>query len=121
MSKGIDLIAAERERQITEEGYTAEHDQDHAAEIAWAARCYVENTAMGLTGLPTFTPGEGWRAESVPEFHEFPWPWHKDYWKPTGDPVRDLVKAGALIAAAIDSLMESGEQVHGDTPTTDPA
>jgi hypothetical protein len=31
-------------------------------------------------------------------------PWDAKYWKPTGDPVRDLTKAGALIAAAIDSI-----------------
>lgn len=50
MSKGSDMIAAERARQVTEEGYTAEHDQDHAAELAWAARCYVENTGVRRTG-----------------------------------------------------------------------
>jgi hypothetical protein len=33
------------------------------------------------------------------------WPWDSPYWKPTpGNRLRDLVKAGALIAAAIDSL-----------------
>jgi hypothetical protein len=112
MSNGIDMIAAERERQITEEGYTAEHDRDHAAELAWAARCYVENTAMGLTGQPTVTPGKDWRAEDGPDFQEFPWPWHRAYWKPTGDPVRDLTKAGALIAAAIDSLTAQEDGGH---------
>lgn len=31
------------------------------------------------------------------------WPWSREAWKPTGDRVRDLTKAGALIAAAIDA------------------
>ena len=31
------------------------------------------------------------------------WPWEPEAWKPTY-PVRDLVKAGALIAAEIDRL-----------------
>ena len=32
------------------------------------------------------------------------WPWGSEYWKPSEDPVRNLVKAGALIAAEIDRL-----------------
>ena len=30
------------------------------------------------------------------------WPWPPEFWKPSDDPVRNLVKAGALIAAEID-------------------
>ncbi|MGH3703011.1 MAG: hypothetical protein ACRDT9_00140 [Agromyces sp.] len=37
------------------------------------------------------------------------WPWADEFWKPTGDPVRDLTKAGALIAAALDSLITTKE------------
>ena len=32
------------------------------------------------------------------------WPWEDNAWKPSGDPVWNLVKAGALIAAEIDRL-----------------
>lgn len=32
------------------------------------------------------------------------WPWHSSWWKPSDDPIRNLVKAGALIAAEIDRL-----------------
>jgi hypothetical protein len=32
------------------------------------------------------------------------WPWDWRFWKPSVDPIRDLVKAGALIAAEIDRL-----------------
>jgi hypothetical protein len=32
------------------------------------------------------------------------WPWDNKYWKPSEDKVRNLVKAGALIAAEIDRL-----------------
>ncbi len=101
---GAALITAERERQVSEEGYTAEHDIGHANELAWAALCYTENVAQDLSGGPTYAPGAEWRAGNKPDFQEFPWPWHQSYWRPSGDPVRDLVKAGALIAAAIDSL-----------------
>lgn len=36
--------------------------------------------------------------------HEAPidWPWADSWWKPSTDPVRNLVKAGALVAAEID-------------------
>ncbi len=81
-SAGVGLIAAERRRQVEAEGYTAEHDAGHATELAMAAACYAIPTLSGR-GL---------------------WPWAPDYWKPTpGDRVRELVKAGALIAAAIDA------------------
>ena len=33
------------------------------------------------------------------------WPWEPADWKPDNDPVRNLVKAGALIAAEIDRLL----------------
>lgn len=86
---GAALIAAERQRQIEKEGYTVDHDAEHdLAEIAFAAIAYLKfhtgcsrNVAVG------------------------DWPWEEGYFKPTADdPVRNLVKAGALIAAEIDRL-----------------
>lgn len=83
---GAESIAAERQRQISEGGWTAEHDDEHAAgELAEAAQCYV---------METIQPGDG---------NAF-WPWEGSWWKPSADPVRNLVKAGALIAAEIDRL-----------------
>jgi hypothetical protein len=39
------------------------------------------------------------------------WPWSKHWWKPTpNDRVRELVKAGALIAAEIDRLQAKSEE-----------
>ena len=35
----------------------------------------------------------------------FGWPWGQAWWKPSTDPIRNLVKAGALIAAEIDRLL----------------
>lgn len=37
------------------------------------------------------------------------WPWADDWWNPSDDPVRNLVKAGALIAAEIDRIQRQGE------------
>jgi hypothetical protein len=38
------------------------------------------------------------------------WPWFQERWKPTPDNrIRELVKAGALIAAEIDRMLRLGE------------
>lgn len=87
---GVELIAAERLRQQSEEGYNKEHDLEHCnGELAEAAACYATkrhsyDVAMGL---------------QTPWF----WPWEAEHWKPV-DRVRSLVKAGALIAAEIDRI-----------------
>lgn len=57
---------------------------------------------------------EGWTPEHVAcELAPAAWPWDKEWWKPSKDQVRNLVKAGALIAAEIDRLQrkESHEPV----------
>ncbi len=42
MKTGIELIAQERQRQVSEEGWTAEHDDGHTdQELARAASCYA--------------------------------------------------------------------------------
>jgi hypothetical protein len=72
---GVDYIAIERKRQIDEEGYTADHDAEHTVwDLVNAASAYMYHKS------------------------EY-WPWDKDSFKPGAN---NLVKAGALIAAAID-------------------
>lgn len=79
-------VLAERQRQITAEGWTPEHDDEYQhCEMAVAAACYI---------MADDDP----RAD-VPEL----WPWPSEWWKPT-DVRRDLVKAGALILAEIERL-----------------
>ena len=84
MGLGINLIEAERERQIYQEGWTEEHDDKHVNnELALAAACYA-----------------------VPDvFSQGYWPptWDLSWYKSTTR-IRDLVKAGALIAAEIERL-----------------
>lgn len=84
MGLGIDLIKAERERQMSVEGWTEKHDDEHVNnELALAAACYA-----------------------VPDvFSQGYWPptWDLSWYKSTTR-IRDLVKAGALIAAEIDRL-----------------
>lgn len=90
---GVELIAAERTRQIEVENRSPRHDATHRREeLAQAAASY----AMP----PRYRPADG-----CPPLL---WPWHIRWWKPTPtDRVRELVKAGALIAAEIDRLQAS--------------
>ncbi|SON54273.1 hypothetical protein HDIA_0732 [Hartmannibacter diazotrophicus] len=92
---GAESIAAERQRQINEEGWTPEHDDEHTkGEIAKAAACYAWASATSTTFREI---GEWWDGVVLRRL----WPWDRTWWKPT-DRRRDLVKAGALIAAEID-------------------
>lgn len=91
---GCQLIAAERKRQIEVEGWTADHDKEHyVGELVHAASCYL------IYDYPHWAEDDS--AIPIPNN----WPWDFKWWKPTpNDRVRELVKAGALIAAEIDRL-----------------
>lgn len=85
---GTLLISEERDRQIFEEGYTDKDDDVQTGEsLACAAAVYA---------TPTTKRG--------PNFIRYMWPYSSKYYKPTEDRIRELVKAGALIAAEIDRL-----------------
>ncbi len=95
LSGGIALITAERQRQIREEGWTAEHDDKHdMGELAKAAACYA-------VGEQIIKEGYGYSTEL--------WPWDTEWWNPSSDPIRNLTKAGALIAAEIDRLLRKAK------------
>lgn len=113
MKTAIELIAEERQRQIDAEGYTVEHDDAHdAGEIAIAGACYaLAGAQMGRIiievrdGDELIKRHERKMDEFIPEVL---WPWGGIDWKPSEeDPIRDLVKAGALIAAEIDRLQRA--------------
>lgn len=90
-NEAIDMIAAERRRQIDAEGWSPGHDDGENSEgqLAMAAACYALH------------PGDE-EPNSPPKF----WPWGEDWWKP-GDRIRELVKAGALIVAEIERLQRA--------------
>lgn len=105
-ASGIERIAAERRRQVEVEGWTPEHDSEHGhRELARAAGLYVWafHIAAGYAA-------EGSRYDPMDALGEVPpsWPWHPDSWKPSADPIRNLEKAGALIAAEIDRALAEG-------------
>jgi len=91
---GIELIAKERQRQIEEEGWSANHDDLHS------------NFQLSKAAIAYLNPSN---SDHVREF----WPWDWKWWKPARASmdvpydvaqIRNLVKAGALIAAEIDRL-----------------
>ncbi|EOJ0081554.1 hypothetical protein [Pseudomonas aeruginosa] len=85
-------VQEERRRQITAEGWTPEHDDEHDnGEMARAAACYA------LAG--SSAPNDGTAALLV----SLAWPWDQQWWKPTSAR-RDLVKACALALAEIERL-----------------
>ena len=113
---GIELIAQERTRQISGEGWTPDHDDaEHVnGELALAAACYAAPDRIyelrGTIGSDSFAMIE-------------PWPWDNDWDKRldygdsgSGNRLPNpktitrmqrldlLAKAGALIASEIDRL-----------------
>lgn len=90
-------ILAERSRQITAEGYTTSHDDEHSGgELAAAASAYVFAAADRLH--PMSQGDGGFTASEPPMMMPQQWSFKPD------DPRRMLVKAGALIIAEIERL-----------------
>lgn len=95
---GIDLIALERKRHPLC-GYNTLHDDEHGeGEIAKGAICYVRAALAILWGETSAQP-------APPE-----WFFHDAAWKPSKDPIRNLVKAGSMIAAEIDRLQRLADK-----------
>lgn len=86
----IELIVQERQRQITVEGWTPAHDDQHdCEELAQAAACYA------------YPPQRAYphRLED--------WPFAAEWFKEGPNRMRELVKAGALIVAEIERLQRA--------------
>lgn len=100
MSKtGVEMIVEERQRQIVEEGWTAQHDDRHQdGEIIGAAISYA------IAGIyPEGTDGAEYNLKNRIKYW---WPnrWDWGWWKPKSR-ITNLVRAGALISAEIDRLL----------------
>ncbi len=87
---GAKRITAERGRHLLVEGWTIERDVAlyPNGELAKAAACYL----IGVPHAPNAN-----------------WPWDAEWWKPSSR-IRDLEKAGALIAAEIDRLLAAAPE-----------
>lgn len=94
----------ERQRQISIEGWTPEHDDEHhPGALPHAAGMYAIYGNVSHYG-PGNPPDD--------------WPWDTSWWKPSADHRRNLIKAGALILAEIERLDRAGIRStggeHGD-------
>lgn len=100
MKTGIELIAEERQRQVSGENFRAEHDDQHSdGELADAGAYYA------------LTDG----ARKIVDECDIPvWPFEDNWLKivpgNSNGRVRNLVKAGALIAAEIDRLQRAASR-----------
>ena len=104
LSRAADDVIAERVRQTSVEGWTPEHDDQHAdGSLAWAAVSYAMPEPHRFGGCY-------WRMGR--EYGPIPpvsWPdsWHVRWWKPK-DRRRDLVRAAALLIAELERLDRGG-------------
>lgn len=114
---GLELIAVERHRQQSQEGWDQDHDSQHTdGSLAAAAACYA-NMAAGLVD-PDYDKDfddlshDCWRGA-------WPQSWADSWWKPSPDPLVNLRKAGALIAAEMDRVLrERASRAGGKTVDT---
>ena len=110
MTTGIELIRAERQRQVESEGWTPEHDDSHdGGQLALAAICYASEGGIKAMlprpcGCREVDCGH-WNGEEVE--WRYPWPFDSPIKKSVR--IKDLAKAGALIAAEIDRLQRKAE------------
>lgn len=123
---GVEAIALERQRQIEKKGFSIEHDKHHIEnQLVYGAICYAyppesrrlmklrgENT----TGLPSIflengPEGEGAYLVLPPSI----WPFENAFFKPDTSGtirgrMRDIQKAGAMLAAEYDRLRDLAEE-----------
>lgn len=112
-TSGSRQIARERHRQIAIERYDAEHDDAHGHEELVAAAIAYAIDAVGRASETRTTCGMELSVDFVAWF----WPWERSAFKPTIDDVeRQLAKAGALLAAAIDAIVRRNNQSRPMAP-----
>ena len=96
-TKAAQDVLAERRRQVESEGWTPEHDDEHASgALADAAACYAVFPVAGT---------------ELPKGYYSLWPWDRGWWKPK-DRRSNLVKAGALILAEIERLDRAAQKAQ---------
>lgn len=103
MKTGTELIAEERARQINSENWTASHDDGHKRmEMSQAAVAYASAAVLLVLDASSVA--------DISTSRPMDWPWARKWWKPSNEPIRNLVKAGALIAAEIDRLQRASNE-----------
>jgi hypothetical protein len=97
---GVGGIAAERQRQIVDEGFSRARDDAYIrGELADAAAAYLDAARSGRFDEPRSS-----------------WPWDGSWWKPV-DRRTALTKAGALIAAELDRFDRAALRASAEAMT----
>ena len=110
LSQAARDVLAERQRQISAEGWTPEHDDEHSrGEMGRAAAAYALDTASQLSEHPGVSKHFALLATGI-------WPWNHASHKPA-DERRNLIKAGALILAEIERLDRAAMSSQSKEPT----
>lgn len=122
-SRAVRDVIAERRRQISEEGWTPEHDDEHAdGSLARAAACYASPDDMSYTDNFGRELDRERRPHPLSEREQrlswsyvraLRWPWDWKWWK-RKDRRFDLVRAGALIIAEIERLDRLEDKLPAD-------
>lgn len=97
MSSVLEEIGAERQRQVEAEGWTVEHDDEHA-----------DGSLAAVAAVYAMTGSQPERRMSITDYNaalRALWPISWDWsWFKRKDSRRDLIRAGALIVAEIERL-----------------
>lgn len=94
-------VLAERQRQISAEGWTPEHDDEHDDGcLARAAASYALMAASRASNHPGIV-------QMLTQMAAQAWPWEPAWFKPSTSS-RDLVKAGALVLAERERMDRAG-------------
>lgn len=108
------LVQSERHRQVKDEGWTPEHDDDHAdGSLATAAACYAldrrcVHVKMQLNSSRGIDPNCYQYEYSRAQPGQVDWPWESEWYvRTTDDRLRELTKAGALILAEMERLLRA--------------
>ncbi|MBN9135673.1 MAG: hypothetical protein J0I92_06440 [Phyllobacterium sp.] len=116
INRALRDVIAERHRQVTAEGWTPEHDDEHRhGEMARAAGIYALIAGANPTDYRNATDGYSLN-DILRGIMKHYWPWLPSWFKPTNRR-RDLVKAGALILAEIERLDRVAN--HSPSPEKD--
>lgn len=98
-------VLSERRRQVKDEGWTPDHDDEHTErELAEAAAAYL----LHDSGVPALHRG----AVQGLEHRAMLWPWEPHWWKPK-DERSNLVRSAALAVARIEQI-DRAQAKEGD-------
>lgn len=102
IDKTLQMVFQERLRQMVQEGYSLEHDDGHTeGQMALLAAAYVLSSRSEHMTVPL-----NYTLEAL-EFYENWAAWFKPK-----DPIRDLVRAGALILAELERRLRMEEKAR---------